>query len=276
MHWSFWIVTVFLVLAFNRPAFAASEVDRDQCKDVNNAQTADRNIAACERIVNDRNESQANHAIAFANRCGLWKTKGEADRAMADCNQAIRLNPKFALAYNNRENAWQAKGDSDRAITDYIEAIRLDPKYAVAYNNRGLAYYNKKDFDRALADYDQAIRLDPKYAAAYNNRGLVWYNKKDYDRAIAKLYRLALPRRHLSSASGPEGRGGELRINAQAQEVSDVDSRDSRRAHGLLHVRAAEGQHCAPSINVVCLVVPHRWGLLWHYQLFHKEAADHN
>ena len=42
-----------------------------------------------------------------------------------------------ANAYNNRGVAYGAKGDRDRAIADYNEAIRLDPKFAMAYNNRG-------------------------------------------------------------------------------------------------------------------------------------------
>ena len=54
------------------------------------------------------------------------------------------------------------KGDYDRAIADYDEAIRLDPRYAVAYYNRGVAYCDKGDYDRAIADYNEAIRLDPK------------------------------------------------------------------------------------------------------------------
>jgi tetratricopeptide (TPR) repeat protein len=33
-------------------------------------------------------------------------------------------------AYNNRGVAYQAKGDNDRAIADYNQAIALDPKYA--------------------------------------------------------------------------------------------------------------------------------------------------
>ena len=75
------------------------------------------------------------------------------------------------LAYNNRGVAYTAKGDNDRAIADYNEAIRLDPKSRESLLNRGVAYRRQGRCDRAIADYNEAIRLDPKTPKAYNNRG---------------------------------------------------------------------------------------------------------
>ncbi|MFL5091077.1 MAG: tetratricopeptide repeat protein, partial [Xanthobacteraceae bacterium] len=65
-----------------------------------------------------------------------------------------------AAVYNNRGNAWRAKGDNDRAIADYNEAIRLDPKDPVFYRNRGMAYKATRGFDRALWDYSKANALE--------------------------------------------------------------------------------------------------------------------
>ncbi|MGO9486752.1 MAG: tetratricopeptide repeat protein, partial [Rhodomicrobium sp.] len=111
--------------------------------------------------------------------------KGDYDRAIADYDQAISLNPQYATAYYSRGLAYYNKGDYDRAIADYDQAIRLDPKYALAYNNRGFVYNITGDYDRAIADYDQAIRLDSKYVFAYNNRGNAYVSKGEYNRAIA-------------------------------------------------------------------------------------------
>ena len=44
------------------------------------------------------------------------------------------------MAYNNRGYSWYAKNEYDKAIADYNEAIRLDPKFALAYVDRGIVW----------------------------------------------------------------------------------------------------------------------------------------
>ena len=51
--------------------------------------------------------------------------------------------------------------DDDAAIADYNEAIRLDPKQVGAYFNRGYFRQNRMEWGKALAGLDEAIRLDP-------------------------------------------------------------------------------------------------------------------
>jgi tetratricopeptide (TPR) repeat protein len=161
----------------------------------------------------------------YYKRAQAYALLGEADIAVADLADAIRLAPNEAeyyavrgdiyvymveshndagaidkgiadytqairlnpnaTAYYNRGLMYSHKGDHDRAIADYNEAIRLNPRLARAYNNRGLAYGNKGDNDKALSDYNQAIRLDPNNVEAYTNRGGMYDDKGDHDRAIA-------------------------------------------------------------------------------------------
>ncbi len=40
----------------------------------------------------------------------------ESDRAIEDCNQAIKLNPDNADAFSNRAAAYRTKGQYERAI----------------------------------------------------------------------------------------------------------------------------------------------------------------
>jgi tetratricopeptide (TPR) repeat protein len=122
----------------------------------------------------------------YVDRGVAWSDRGEYDIAIADYNEAIRLDPRNGAAYNDRGNAWAAKGEFDRAIADYSEAIRLDPKDSLPYYNRGAARGAKRDYDRALADYAEAIRLDPKDARAYNGRAWLWATCPDAKRRDGK------------------------------------------------------------------------------------------
>ena len=62
------------------------------------------------------------------------------------------------------------RAEYDKAIADYDKAIELNPTYASALNNRGLAYFNNGQKERAIADYDAAIKIEPD-AVRLNNRG---------------------------------------------------------------------------------------------------------
>ena len=143
-------------------------------------------IAACTRAIASGRYKDQNLAALYKHRCFEYNSKGD-DRAIPDCDEAIRLDPKDVGAYNNRCWAYDNKSDYDRAIPDCNEAIRLDPNYGFAYNNRGNAYYGKKDYDTAILDYTYAIQLDPLNALTYRNRGRAYEAKKDHDRAIADV-----------------------------------------------------------------------------------------
>jgi len=101
-----------------------------------------------------------------------WRHKGDADKAISDLNEAIRLDPDYASAYNMRGTAWSQKGDLDKAFKDFNEAIRLNPSDAKVYSNRGIAWCQKGNLDKGISDFNEAIRLDSKEAAPYNN--LAW------------------------------------------------------------------------------------------------------
>jgi len=74
--------------------------------------------------------------------------------------------------------------DYDHAIADFNQALKLDPNHVQSYNNRGQIYFNKKDYDRAIADFNQAIKLDPNDTDTYYNRGLAYKNKGSLDLAV--------------------------------------------------------------------------------------------
>jgi len=85
---------------------------------------------------------------------------------------ALHLDPALGRAYVNRAIAYIEKRACDKAIADCNEAIRLDPSNWEAYFTRGNASVGIKDFEKALADYKVARSLDsnavePRLEAAW-------------------------------------------------------------------------------------------------------------
>jgi lipoprotein NlpI len=157
--------------------------DMDTCRRAN----AEEAIAACTRAIGSGRSRGASLAGAYNNRGTAYYGKGDYDRAVADYDEAIRLDPKYPFAYNNLGNAYRANGDYDRAVANYNEAIRLDAKSVATYVNRGSAYYGKGDKGRAIADYNEAIRLAPRSAYAYRERGLAHLYSDSLANALADV-----------------------------------------------------------------------------------------
>lgn len=150
--------------------------------------------------------------------------KKEYTEAIADFNEAIRLDPTLAgdlhrgfrirseadmetesdifdmnkitlpLAYYFRAQAnlppsggKAFPGDYDSSIADYSEAIRLDPEFQVVYNQRGCAYYYSGDFVRAIADFTVDCRLGPHDLVGHYNRLGMLLDMGEYDLALADI-----------------------------------------------------------------------------------------
>lgn len=115
----------------------------------------------------------------------------DLDGAIADFGEAIRLNPRASGAFAGRGHAWLVKGDTAKALDDFTEAIAIAPDMASNWNNRGLAHRRAGNVDRAIADYTAAITRNPIYALAYNNRGYAYEAKGERTQAVSD-YRQAL------------------------------------------------------------------------------------
>jgi Flp pilus assembly protein TadD len=84
---------------------------------------------------------------------------GDADKALADLTEFLRLNPKYAAAYGDRALAHFAKGNHAKAIADLAEAIRIDPKMAEARWGRAVGFLERADDVKAQEDWVQAKML---------------------------------------------------------------------------------------------------------------------
>ena len=135
-----------------------------------------------------------NYAIAHNYRGGLKRSQfNDSQGALADYNQAIRLDPNYASSYYSRGSLKESNlNDVQGGLADFNQAIRLNPNDAYAYGYRGLLRGIKlNDIQGGLADFNQAIRLNPNLAGAYGGRGLLKYKLNDRSGGIADLQKAA-------------------------------------------------------------------------------------
>ncbi|NES67722.1 MAG: serine protease, partial [Okeania sp. SIO2D1] len=130
--------------------------------------------------------SQSQDAESYFNQGFEHYDRGEYEQAIADYNQAIRLNPKFALAYYNRGVAYDLLGEYENALADYDASIRLNyTSLWLPYTARAGIYKKQGEYKKAIADYNQAIQINSQYTIAYFNRGNVYSDQGEYEKAIA-------------------------------------------------------------------------------------------
>jgi tetratricopeptide (TPR) repeat protein len=73
----------------------------------------------------------------------------------------IRLTPGDASAYRSRANSYARKNLYDRALQDCDQAIKLNPNDALAYRYRATAKLALKDQSGHDADMAKAATLKP-------------------------------------------------------------------------------------------------------------------
>lgn len=118
-------------------------------------------ISGCTALITSGQESAANLAVELNNRGNAYDDQNDYAHAIADYNQAIRINPQDATAFFNRGLSLSHRNDYTNAIDDYSEAIRLNPQYAKAYLGRGRAKRVLGKNTEGNADVAHACALDP-------------------------------------------------------------------------------------------------------------------
>ena len=167
---------------------------------------------------------QTQSAASLVQRGRANLEKGNFSEAIADFNEALRLNPNLSQAYYYRgiaqrqlENspsfrnayvqALQVRGiarlqlgDYQGAIADLNYVLAHNPDSSVAYLNRGLARLGLGQTRLARADFRQARNLDPALSVAYDYQEIEEPRRHNEQHAGVDLNKpITLSRRHFTN-----------------------------------------------------------------------------
>ncbi len=116
------------------------QADPAPCVAASAAADDDRIIEACGALIDNEKAAKPDRVKALMARAQALDHKQMIDRAIADYDIALQLDPALADAYNARGELWRRKGDRPKAIMDFGAALKLNRDHAAAKANyRSLA-----------------------------------------------------------------------------------------------------------------------------------------
>lgn len=127
-----------------------------------------------------------NYYNGYMSRAQFYLEKGDTIKAIDDIDKAISIDKYISGAYAQRAIIKVLHdADYDSALADMNEALRLDPKEVSYYFNRARIKYHQDDLQGAMADYDYILKLDPDNTMTYYNRGLLRMQVGERNKAIS-------------------------------------------------------------------------------------------
>jgi tetratricopeptide (TPR) repeat protein len=126
----------------------------------------------------------------YTAKANVLAETGRPAEAMAALSEAILQDPGCSRAYYDRALLASKYGLKDtKPLADVQESIRLDPKFAPAHMLEGYLFYKQAEYDRAVAACDRALGIDRDYARAYFYRGMALLAKGELRQGRADIQR---------------------------------------------------------------------------------------
>src|SRR6516165_7153200 len=115
------------------------------CEAVSPGPNVDASIRACTVVIDSKPDSAVRLAAAYLNRANGFQFKNDNDRAIADYDQSIGLNPQYASALNSRCYEQAILGRTTTALADCNASLRLRPNDAPTLDSRGFTYLKMRE-----------------------------------------------------------------------------------------------------------------------------------
>jgi membrane associated rhomboid family serine protease/predicted negative regulator of RcsB-dependent stress response len=132
-----------------------------------------------------------NHKGALFNRSIALMHLGRYQEGLRDIDKLVSLDKSHSMVYNNRAwfrlNDFNNKESVNLAMADTEQAIKLDKRNLAAYDTRGTIHLIKGDYDKAKADYEKCVKVKETSGAANFHLAilsLLQNNKEEADKRL--------------------------------------------------------------------------------------------
>ncbi|WRZ92323.1 tetratricopeptide repeat protein [Streptomyces sp. NBC_01007] len=128
-------------------------------------------------------------ALAHGVRARELRNGGEYERALAEYDRAIEIDPDEARVHHGRGFTHQLLGDYPAALAAFDRADELRPDTGWIIAERAETHRMAGSFEEAIADFDRAVALDPTNADALASRAVCRHALDQFEAAGADFDR---------------------------------------------------------------------------------------
>lgn len=120
----------------------------------------------------------------YRSRALCFNKLGAFERAISDCDHALRSQPESKLTLATRASSLAAVKRFKEAAVDLGLMLAIDPYDADTYKQRGSCRALSAQYDEAIVDFDRALEFGQTGANVYYSRGWCLFQLKKYSNAI--------------------------------------------------------------------------------------------
>jgi tetratricopeptide (TPR) repeat protein len=110
--------------------------------------------------------------FVYYNRAITYQAMRAHDKAISDFTRALKLTPHKPPIETDcligRAHSYVEKENADAALADLNEAIKIGTDESDAYVLRGIVHKVRHEYELSVADYEKAIALNPNEARSYD------------------------------------------------------------------------------------------------------------
>ena len=103
----------------------------------------------------------------------IHAVRGDFEAAIADYDEAIRIQPDHAKAHGNRAMPGEPRR-LPACAGRILAGDRDQSRERQGLRHRAIVHFKLEQLDESIADYSEAIRLNPNNAKTFRNRGAVY------------------------------------------------------------------------------------------------------
>ena len=136
-------------------------------------------------------QADSRRAFPYLMRAAVRTHLKQFDRAMADLDEVLRLDPGCTAALDARAELHAYKDHRDPAFADINRAIEIEPTTSCLYCTRSILNlkFHKEKPELALADLDRAIQLDASDPNLLVYRASLNRQRHKYKESLAEMDR---------------------------------------------------------------------------------------